>query len=632
MSGICGICRTGEQVRVTDLEPMLRGTRLPEERPPAVLSAMGAVFGVSPRWDSQSVGRRNEILASVSADLCNVAALMDEVKLASNYEPASVAELVAELYGWYGLGVLEKLRGSFAIAIWDIDRQELVLAVDPLGLEALHWSQDHGRLLFSSRVGGIAQSKADCQLDPAALMQYLLHTVVPAPMTIYRGVERLEPGTALVWRRGVATKNRYWDLHYQESTDKRGEFWADQLCHEMRQAVHSNLNDCEPAHTGAYLSGGTDSSSIVAFGSELHDRFNTFSIYFENPRYDELAFARIAAKRFRASHHEACLTADDAARAIPAIVDYYDEPFGNPSAIGSYHCARLAQQHGVDVLLAGDGGDELFAGNERYASDKKFSLYQSLPEVLRKGVIKPLTRMLPTAGALSLPGRFIRRAELSNPRRIFSYSFFLSQPNEEVFEQSFLDQIAPGSPLDVAGSHFNSAPQGTSELNRLLYLDVKMTLADNDIRKVRGTAELAGIRVRFPLLDRRLAEFSGRIPSGLKLKGFEKRYIFKKAMSGILPKEILYKRKHGFGVPVGYWAMHDAKMKSLAAILEEPQTRQRGYFRPAFLDQIKQLNHTHPAYYGDILWMLVMLELWHRRHNSGTPTVDAMELGAVHAS
>jgi asparagine synthase (glutamine-hydrolysing) len=593
---------------------------------------MGAVFGVSPRWDCQSVGRSNGIVATVWADLCNVAGLMEEIKAASNHEPASVAELVAALYGCYGLGALEKLAGSFAIAIWDIDRQEAILAVDPLGLESLYWADDRGRLLFSSRVGGIAQSKADCHLDPAAMMQYLLHTVVPAPMTIYRGVERLEAGTALVWRRGVATKNRYWDLQYQESTDNRQEFWADQLRQEMRQAVHSHLSDCRPEQTGGYLSGGTDSSSIVAFASELHNSFNTFSIYFENPRYDELAFARIAASRFRANQHEACLTADDAARAIPAIVDYYDEPFGNPSAIGSYHCARLAQQHGVDILLAGDGGDELFAGNERYASDKKFALYQSLPGVVRNGMIKPFSRMLPSTGALSLPGRFIRRAELPNPHRMFSYSFFLSHPAEGVFEQSFLDQVGRRSLLDVASSHFNRAPEGTSELNRLLYLDVKMTLADNDIRKVRGTAELAGVRVRFPLLDRRLAEFSGRIPSKLKLKGFEKRFIFKKAMSGILPKEILHKRKHGFGVPVGYWAMHHGEMRALAAILDEPQTRQRGYFRPAFLDELKQLNQSHPAYYGDILWTLIMLELWHRRHNAVTPMDDRMELGAVHVS
>ena len=631
MSGICGICETGQAIRSTDLDPMFRGSRLPGERSPALLSSLGAALGVSARWDSQSLGRRNEIIAAVSADLCNREALAAEVNKKINGSPGSMAEVIAELYGIYGLGVLEKLEGSFALALWDVSRQELVLAVDHMGLEPLYWVEERGRLLFSSRIGGISHARADCQLDPAAMMQFLIYTVVPAPMAIYRGVERLEPGTALVWRHGVAHKKRYWDLHYKESFDQKASHWAEQLAGKMRQAVHSHLNDCRPEQTGAYLSGGTDSSSVVAFASELHSTFNAFSIYSENPRYDELAFARIAAKRYHANLHEACLTAQDAVQAIPAIVDYYDEPFGNPSAIGSYHCARLAQQHGVDVLLAGDGGDELFAGNERYASDKRFSLYQSLPASLRLGMIKPLARMLPSAGVLSLPARFIRRAELPNPLRICSYSFFLSHPINEVFEQSFLDQVSPGNFLGIASSHFASAPEATSELNRLLYLDTKMTLADNDVRKVRGTAEIAGVRVRFPLMDRALAEFSGRIPTGLKLKGFDKRYIFKKAMSGILPAEILAKKKHGFGVPVGYWAMHDSGMRSLADILDEPQTRQRGYFRPEFLTQIKQLNQVYPAYYGDVLWALITLELWHRRHYKA-PAVDPAEVETAHAS
>jgi len=284
------------------------------------------------------------------------------------------------------------------------------------------------------------------------------------------------------------------------------------------------------------------------------------------------------------------------------------------------------------VLLAGDGGDELFAGNERYAADKKFALYHSIPTILRNGVIKPAARLLPQLGPLSFPARYIRRAEIPNPRRMLSYNFFLTQTRQEVFEPDFLDQVRPEAAFDIPQAHFDSAPAASSELNRLLYLDVKMTLADNDLRKVTGTAELAGVRVRFPLLDRRLSELSGRIPSNLKLKGFEKRYIFKEAMKGILPDRILYKKKHGFGVPVGYWMVHDSEMKSLAAVLDEPQARQRGYFQPGFLSRLKELNETYPAYYGEVLWVVLMLELWHRRHRdrpAGEPA--AYGVGAASA-
>lgn len=629
MSGICGICEEGAQLRAPGLGAMIGAIRLPGESSPGTLSTKGVLMGVSPRFDQQCLGKKNDLFVAISADLCNLAALAAEVESKPTCPAFSAAEVVADLYTLYGLGFLDKLQGSFAVAIWDAAQQELAIAIDPLGLETLYWSIDGGRLLFSSRVAGIASTRRDCQVNPEAVAQYLLHTVVPSPMTIYRDVHRLQPGTVLTWKRGIANTRQYWDLRYEESEDQKSSFWAEQLRSELRQAVHSHVEASPSARAGCYLSGGTDSSSVLAFASELHDGFSAFSIYFENPRYDELEFARLAASNFGARHHEMCLTAEDAAQAIPAIVDYYDEPSGNPSTIGAYYCARLAQQHGVTVLLAGDGGDELFAGNERYSSDKKFALYQSLPKGVREGVIKPLARMLPASGFLSLPARFIRRAELSNPHRILSYLFALSYAASEIFDPSFLSQASPESFLDIAALHFHSAPKATSELNRLLYLDVKITLADNDIRKVKGTAEMAGVRARFPLLDRRLVEFSGCIPSRLKLRGFEKRYIFKKAMSGTLPDKILYKKKHGFGVPIGYWAETDPKIKSLAAILDEPETRQRGYFRPEFLTRLRTLNRTYPAYYGDVLWAVLMLELWHRQHYKVCPG-DILELGAVH--
>src|SRR5208283_255293 len=291
-----------------------------------------------------------------------------------------------------------------------------------------------------------------------------------------------------------------------------------------------------------------------------------------------------------------------------------DEPFANSSAIGSYYCAVLAKANGVDTLLAGDGGDELFAGNERYASDKRFAIYQTVPRWFRRGIVEPLASLLPANdGVLSLPRRYIQRANIPNPRRTFSYNVFLSMEPGAVFEQDFLKQAPPESWMGIAEGHFKSA-KASSDLNRMMHLDLKIILADNDLRKVSGTAELAGVRVRYPLLDRRLAELSGRIPSDLKLRGFKKRYIFKEAMKGILPDRILYKKKHGFGVPVGYWMIQDPGMKALAAVLDEPQTRQRGYFRPEFLSRIKELNHTLPYYYGEVRWVLLMLELWHRRH------------------
>jgi len=276
----------------------------------------------------------------------------------------------------------------------------------------------------------------------------------------------------------------------------------------------------------------------------------------------------------------------------------------------------MARESGVTTLLAGDGGDELFAGNERYATDKRFALYQSVPAWVRHGLIEPLTGLLPkNESRLSLPRRYVRRANIPLPRRILSYQLLLSAPPQEIFEPGMLENAPPATWLDIAEGHFHSAQAG-SDLNRILYLDVKMTLADNDLRKVLGTAELAGVRARFPLLDYRFAELSGRVPSALKMRGFEKRFIFKEAMKGILPHNVLYKKKHGFGVPVALWFLQDPRLEALVKdVLSDSRTRQRGYFRPAFLDHLLQLHRGGDAhYYGELLWYLVALELWHRQH------------------
>jgi asparagine synthase (glutamine-hydrolysing) len=630
MSGIYGICEPGVQLHSHELVPMSLAMRLALNQ---TIAGDGALLGAARGLDAASVDAVHGLLVAVDADLSNSRLLFAEHEKSHGTGISSTAEMIALLYAQYGLDFVQKLEGAFALAVWDPQLQRLLLAIDRFGFKTLYWSRDGERIIFASQLRAVAGMKRRAEVDPDAVMQFLVHSVVPAPLTIYKGIERLEPGTLLIYERQQTRKTCYWDMNYEESPDGNVADWSRELRETMRKAVHSHLDGCEPGRTGAYLSGGTDSSSVLAFGSERQSPFNTFSIHFENPRYDEIGFARTAAEHFHARHHEKCLHASDAAEAIPRIIEHYEEPFANSSAIGAYHCARLARESGVDMLLAGDGGDELFAGNERYAADKKFALYHSIPATLRSGLIKPAAGLLPQIGPFSFPARYIRRAEIPNPQRMLSYGFFRTAEGEQAFEPDFLAQARSEAAFDIAQAHFESAPHASSQLNRLLYLDVKMTLADNDIRKVTGTAELAGVRVRYPLLDRRLAELSGRIPSSLKLKGFEKRYIFKEAMKGILPDRILYKKKHGFGVPVGYWMLHDPEMKSLAAVLDEPHARQRGYFRPDFLSRIQELNRTHPGYYGEVLWVLLVLELWHRQHRDQPAGESAAcGVGAVRAS
>jgi asparagine synthase (glutamine-hydrolysing) len=600
------------------IESMLAALSLPGESSQFTSGGDSISLGVSRRWDFQQVASIPGVRIAADAELLNRKELAISLK-EQNFDPAvlSTAESLARLYRQHGISFVERLNGAFCLALWDEEQQRLVLAIDRLGVNSLYWRKDGERFLFASRVGAIRSAQeVPAEVNPAALVQYMLFSAVPAPLAIYQGVEKLQPGFCLVYEGGTVRQKSYWDLEYPESENKEVDYWAREVREGMRAAVHRHLTDLDPEKTGAYLSGGTDSSSVVAFMNERHSPVNTFSIFFAEAVYSEIGFARTTASHFRANHHELSLTSKDTYDAIPKIMEYYDEPFANSSAIGAYHCARMARENGVTTLLAGDGGDELFAGNERYATDKRFALYHRVPAWARKVLIEPFTKLLPQdESRLSLPRRYVRRANIPLPRRIFSYHLLLSTPAEEMFEPALLDTVPPATWLNVAEKHFQTA-EAKGDLNRLLYLDVKMTLADNDLRKVLGTAELAGVRARFPLLDYQLAELSGCVPAALKMRGFEKRFIFKEAMKEILPHDVLYKKKHGFGVPVALWFLQDSRLETLVSdILTDPRTRQRGYFRPAFLDHLLKLHRGKDAhFYGEMLWYVVALELWHRHH------------------
>jgi asparagine synthase (glutamine-hydrolysing) len=626
VSGICGICQPGAMADRARLEAMLRAATLAGESGYERVAGESVALGVSRRWSFQQTASLPEVKIAIDADLYN----LNEVNAllrgsAVDGASRSLAENLARLYLMRGLDFLGAIQGAFAIALWDERKREMLLAVDRFGFKTLYWTVEDRRLLFGSRVSAVrAGQDSPAEVNRAAIMQYLLFSAVPAPMSIYRGIQRLEPGTFLSFDSEQATTKTYWDLEYEEkSGDSEGE-WARKLQGEMREAVHRNLDHFYRDEVGAYLSGGTDSSSVVAFMSEKLAPVHAFSISFPVSGFNEIEYARTTAAKFQAKHHEKCLIPEDALNAIPKIISYYDEPFANSSAIASYWCAMLARENGVNTLLAGDGGDELFGGNARYATDKQFGIYHSVPGWLRAAVIQPAAKVLGLLGGkLALPQKYIRRALIPNPRRIMSYNFFLSEPAAEIFEPEFLAEAPEAEWLEIPEHHFKKA-HASSELNRILYMDVKMTLADNDLRKVNGTAELAGLNVRYPLLDTKLAEFAGTIPTDMKLKGMEKRYLFKLAMKDILPREVIEKKKHGFGVPLGQWFLTDPALKSMVQeVLNDPRTRQRGYFKPGFVEKLAvQHQNEHATFYGEIIWYLVALELWHREHYQTAPAVE----------
>ncbi len=324
-----------------------------------------------------------------------------------------------------------------------------------------------------------------------------------------------------------------------------------------------------------------------------------------------MAFARIAAQRFGTEHHEYYVTPDDLVRSIPMVAAHYDQPFGNSSALPAYYCAKMAREDGVTRLLAGDGGDELFGGNARYAKQRVFGWYDAVPAPLRSGLLEPLLERTPIGSLpLARKGRsYVEQAKVPLPDRMQMYNLLLRLGIHDVFTADFLAGVDLNGPLHQQQGVWNLVREA-SALNRMLAFDWRYTLAEADLPKVCGTTALAGVAVGFPFLDEALVDFSLRLPSAYKLKGLKLRWFFKEALRGFLPDEIITKKKQGFGLPFGVWANRHAGLKQLAADSLHSLAG-RGIVRREFINALLERHLAeHPGYYGEMVWILMMLEQW----------------------
>jgi asparagine synthase (glutamine-hydrolysing) len=368
---------------------------------------------------------------------------------------------------------------------------------------------------------------------------------------------------------------------------------------------------------GAFLSGGTDSSTLAGLlGEATGEPARTYSIGFDEPGFDEMHYARIAARHFQTRHQEYYVTPDDVVKAIPLIAAVHEQPFGNSSAVPTYYCAKLAKDDGTDLLLGGDGGDELFGGNTRYAKQYLYSLYSDLPRTLREHLIEPVAFALPAA-ILGKVQRYMRNASEPMPARYDNYNLVDHFGAEQVFVPEFLAAVDLQEPKSaMANAYWNA--RAHSLINRMLALDLKYTIGDNDLPKVRRSCEAAGVDVAFPMLDDALVAFSARLAPESKLKGTQLRYFFKRALREFLPAEILAKKKHGFGLPFGRWlnthkALQEIALDSLADL------KKRNLVRPEFIDALTAEHlQRHSDYFGTMVWVLMMLEQWLRREASAS--------------
>jgi asparagine synthase (glutamine-hydrolysing) len=348
-------------------------------------------------------------------------------------------------------------------------------------------------------------------------------------------------------------------------------------------------------------------------GEVTGERPRTYSIGFAAEGYDEMHFARIAARHFGTDHHEHYISAQEVVDAIPLIAMAHDQPFGNSSAVPTYYCAKRAKEDGVQTMLGGDGGDELFGGNERYAKQYLYSLYSDLPSVVRKGLIEPLVCPLPeNLPLIGKAQRYIRHASQRMPARYDNYNLLERLGPHAIFTSDFLETVERQSPAQEM-AHVYWGQNAQSMINRMLGFDLKYTLEDNDLPKVVRSCDLAGVVVRFPLLDDKLVAFSATLPPELKVRRTRLRYFFKEALRGFLPEEIIKKSKHGFGLPFGPW-LNEYRLLRQIALDSLTNLKQRGIIKPEFIDELCSKHMAnHASYYGTMVWVLMMLEQWFQR-------------------
>jgi len=511
-------------------------------------------------------------------------------------------EVIAHLYEEYGARCVEPMRGMFTFAIWDARRETLLLGRDRLGVKPLYYAESGGRLLFASELKSLLElPDIERRLDPRALSEFLTSQYTPPDQSILTGVKKLEPGHILMAAPGSKPiVQRYWDVRFEPDIGRSEAYFVEKLRELLTESVRLRLVSDVPL--GAFLSGGIDSSSVVATMARLvPSPVKTFSIGFKEDRYNELHHARAVAKRFGTEHHELILE-PDVLSVIDSIIWHLDEPLGDASCIPTYMVSKLASEH-VKVVLSGDGGDELFAGYDKYiieANDRCFYVPPPVRQALRLAA-----RLMP----VGMKGRnFVYHYSLTGgDRYLDSIALFPEDDKKSMLQPDILKMIGFTA---REWEHEALRRAGRDWLSGAQYIDMKGYLPLDILTKVDRMSMAHSIEAREPLLDHKLVEFAATIPAKFRLRRRMTKYIFKQAMRGILPDAIIDRPKQGFGVPLEHWFR--GRLSSFVRdLLLSKRSRERGIFNPHHIEKLLSI-HDGGRRRDTELWLLISFELWCR--------------------
>jgi asparagine synthase (glutamine-hydrolysing) len=522
-------------------------------------------------------------------------------------------ETLLHLYEDLGPECVSRANGMFAVAIWDAKAQTLFLARDRLGKKPLYYRETPTQIIFGSEVKALLQHPT-CprELDPASLSKYLAYEYVPSPHCIFKGIHKLPAGHYLTWHQGQTQVRRYWDLSFPSSAKPKSEAEAaEELLARLKEAVRLRLISDVPL--GVFLSGGIDSSAVVAMMAELRpaSQIKTFAIGFEEKSFDESNYARRVANFFGTEHHEQILQSLALVDILPEVASFLDEPLGDASIIPTYLLSKFTRQH-VTVALGGDGGDELFAGYPTFPAHHVAQFYK-VPTALHERILRPLVERLPVSYE-----NFSLDFKLKRFLRGAAY-------RPEIRDQVWVGSFTPAEQRGLLNGHSGEIDEyqdvlaaekncrSDNWLDRLIYLYCKFYLQDGILVKVDRASMACALEARAPFLDYTFVEFANSLPASLKLRGLKTKYILKRALHGKLPPEILARGKKGFGIPVGKWFRSDLRDLVLDTF-SETRLRQQGLFQPRAVNRLLDEHLRGRKDHRKQLWTLFVFQLWFEKY------------------
>ncbi|MFD9219686.1 asparagine synthase (glutamine-hydrolyzing) [Streptomyces sp. NPDC060064] len=551
------------------------------------------------------------VAAVFNGEIYNFAELRERlIGCGHRFTTNSDTEVLVHLYEDHGEDLVGHLRGMFAFAIWDAARRRLLLARDRVGKKPLYYRQAGASLAFASELKAlVADPAVPRELDPVALHHYLTYQYVPAPWSIYRSIRKLPPGHLLVWQDGEVRLRRYWKLDFTPQQVGCEREAAEQARELLLDATRVRMVSERPL--GAFLSGGIDSSAVVAAMARVSDQpVKTFCIGFDDQRYDERSYAATVARRYGTDHHEFVVAGSSALEILPTVTRHFDEPFADSSAIPSFFVAQLSREH-VTVVLNGDGGDESFGGYRRYAYMKRVGRMQA-PYRLH-GALNRLGSALvegSTTPRLRRVGRGLRLlGDTPQHRYATLMSYFTREAKDALYTDAMREQVAGVNSYELVTEMFDTS-RADEDVNRLMDVDVNTYLPGDLLVKVDITTMAHSLEARSPFLDHHLMEWAAGLPGRWKVDGQVTKALLKKAMTPWLPSELITRPKAGFGVPLADWLR--CELRPLAFdLLTDHTARSRGLFRPDVVRQLLQ-DHDEGRDRSLQLWSLLQFELWHR--------------------